>query len=77
MSERAQIGGLSVAQVLADLVEGDIAPGTSMPAGHPAAGKTQRDGKATAYLCVGPTCSLPVSDAALPQQGQTVLVRMR
>ena len=41
-----------------------IAPGTSMPAGHPAADKTQRDGKATAYLCVGPTCSLPVSDAA-------------
>ena len=41
-----------------------LPPGTSMPAGHPAAGKTQRDGKATAYLCVGPTCSLPVSDAA-------------
>ncbi|MFP6778440.1 MAG: thioredoxin domain-containing protein, partial [Alphaproteobacteria bacterium] len=41
-----------------------IAPGTSMPSGHPAAGKTQRDGKATAYLCVGPTCSLPVSNAA-------------
>ena len=41
-----------------------IALGTSMPVGHPAAGKTQRDGKATAYLCVGPTCSLPVSDAA-------------
>ena len=41
-----------------------IALGTSMPVGHPAAGKTQRDGKATAYLCVGPTCSLPGSDAA-------------
>jgi len=40
-----------------------IDPGSSMPAGHPAAGKTQQDGKVTAYLCVGPTCSLPVTDA--------------
>ena len=40
-----------------------IDPGSSMPAGHPAAGKTQQGGKVTAYLCVGPTCSLPVTDA--------------
>ena len=40
-----------------------IDAGASMPAGHPAAGKTQQDGKPTAYLCVGPTCSLPVTEA--------------
>ncbi len=40
-----------------------VAPEAGMPEGHPAHGKTQQDGKATAYLCVGPTCSLPVSDA--------------
>ena len=40
-----------------------IGPDDSMPQGHPAAGKTQQGGKATAYLCVGPTCSLPVTEA--------------
>ena len=41
-----------------------IAPDGTLPPGHPAAGKSQQGGKATAYLCVGPTCSLPVNDAA-------------
>ncbi len=41
-----------------------IGPNESLPAGHPAAGKTQKDGVVTAYLCVGPTCSLPVTEAA-------------
>ncbi|MEX0851816.1 MAG: thioredoxin domain-containing protein [Bauldia sp.] len=34
-----------------------------MPAGHPAAGKTAVDGRATAYVCRGETCSLPVTEA--------------
>jgi uncharacterized protein YyaL (SSP411 family) len=34
-----------------------------LPPGHPAAGKTAVDGKATAYVCRGETCSLPVTDA--------------
>ena len=38
-----------------------VAPGASMPAGHTAHGKTQLDGKATAYLCTGSTCSLPAT----------------
>jgi uncharacterized protein YyaL (SSP411 family) len=38
-----------------------IAPGASLPDGHPAAGKEQTDGAATAYVCVGPTCSLPLT----------------
>jgi uncharacterized protein YyaL (SSP411 family) len=41
-----------------------VAPGTTLPAGHPAAGKGQVDGRATAYLCRGMTCSLPVTDPA-------------
>src|SRR5579875_1522440 len=40
------------------------APGASLPASHPAAGKGQIGGKATAYLCEGPVCSLPLGDAA-------------
>jgi uncharacterized protein YyaL (SSP411 family) len=30
---------------------------------HPAHGKTPIDGRATAYVCVGPTCLAPVTDA--------------
>ncbi len=41
-----------------------IAPDARLPAGHPAAGKEQKDGRPTAYLCIGQTCSLPVTDAA-------------
>jgi len=32
------------------------------PAGHPAAGKAAMDARATAYVCRGETCSLPVTD---------------
>ena len=41
-----------------------IEPGHSLPPGHPAAGKTRVDGKAAAYVCVGQTCSLPVTETA-------------
>ncbi len=40
------------------------ADGASLPASHPAHGKTALDGKPTAYICIGETCSLPVTDAA-------------
>ncbi len=39
-----------------------VAPDARLPDGHPAAGKGQVDGSATAYLCVGTTCSLPIAD---------------
>jgi uncharacterized protein len=35
----------------------------SLPAGHPASGKTALTGRATAYVCRGETCSLPVTEA--------------
>ena len=40
-----------------------LAPGDALPLGHPAFGKGQQDGKPTAYVCVGPVCSLPVTEA--------------
>ena len=46
-----------------------IEPGAALPAGHPATGKSQQDGKPTAYVCVGPTCSLPLTESgALARQ---------
>jgi uncharacterized protein YyaL (SSP411 family) len=41
-----------------------IAPGDALPAAHPAAGKGAAGGAATAYLCEGTVCSLPITDAA-------------
>ena len=41
-----------------------IAPGTTLPPAHPAAGKGQQDGRATAYVCQGPVCSLPLTEPA-------------
>ncbi|MEM7119928.1 MAG: thioredoxin domain-containing protein [Pseudomonadota bacterium] len=38
-----------------------IEPGEDLPKGHPASGKTQVDGKPTAYVCEGPVCSLPMT----------------
>jgi len=39
-----------------------LPPGQALPAGHPAAGKAQIDGRPTAYVCPGQTCRLPVTD---------------
>jgi len=41
-----------------------LAPGADLPPGHPAEGKGMRDGLATAYVCVGTSCSAPVTAAA-------------
>jgi len=41
-----------------------LAPGASLPESHPARGKAQADGGATAYVCIGTTCSLPLTDPA-------------
>jgi uncharacterized protein YyaL (SSP411 family) len=43
-------------------VLGVVAPGAALPIGHPASFKPQVDGKPTAYVCVGATCSLPITE---------------
>ena len=40
-----------------------LPPGADLPATHPANGKGQIDDGTTAYVCIGPTCSLPLTDA--------------
>ncbi len=45
-----------------------IAPGAALPASHPASGKGQIGGKATAYVCEGQVCSLPLNDPAALDQ---------
>ena len=52
------------AETLPDRLLQLIEPDAALPATHPAAGKGQIDGRATAYVCVGPVCSLPVNDPA-------------
>jgi uncharacterized protein YyaL (SSP411 family) len=39
-----------------------IPANATLPQNHPATGKGQRDGRATAYVCIGQTCSLPLVD---------------
>src|SRR3546814_4812560 len=38
--------------------------GATLPATHPAAGKTRIEGRPTAYVCRGMTCAAPVTDPA-------------
>ncbi len=45
-----------------DIIVLPIAPDQTLPDTHPANGKTQIGGKATAYVCRHATCSLPVTD---------------
>lgn len=48
-----------------------LQPGTECPEGHPAFGKTRQDEAATAYVCAGQTCSLPLIE---PQALRDALV---
>jgi uncharacterized protein YyaL (SSP411 family) len=57
---RAALSDVSLPNaVVQEAREGDL-----IPASSPAHGKTALDGKPTAYVCIGPQCSLPVTDAA-------------
>jgi hypothetical protein len=42
-----------------------VAPGESLPAGHPAQGKTMQEGLPTAYVCGGMVCSPPITSPAV------------
>jgi uncharacterized protein YyaL (SSP411 family) len=52
------------AKSAAHLVLQVIGDAAALPASHPAAGKSQIDGKATAYVCRRQTCSAPVTEPA-------------
>ncbi len=41
-----------------------IEDGAGLPAGHPAQGKAKVNGRVTAYVCRGPVCEAPVTNAA-------------
>jgi len=41
----------------------EVREGDALPEASPAHGKTAVDGKVTAYVCLGPQCSLPVTEA--------------
>ncbi|MGH6793429.1 MAG: thioredoxin domain-containing protein, partial [Methyloceanibacter sp.] len=47
---------------LPNAVVQEVREDESLPASSPAHGKTAIDGKPTAYVCLGPQCSLPVTD---------------
>ena len=51
-----------------------LPPGRALPAGHPASGKELVGGKAAAYVCEGPVCSLPITE---PQQLIDMLADLR
>jgi hypothetical protein len=40
-----------------------LEPGQELPAAHPAAGKGLVAGRPSAYICVGPVCQAPVTEA--------------
>jgi hypothetical protein len=49
---------------LPNAVVQEVREGDSLPASSPAHGKTAIDSKPTAYVCIGPQCSLPVTEPA-------------
>ena len=49
-----------------------IADSSTLPATHPAAGKTLVDGRPTAYVCVGQRCGLPLHEAAALRDALTL-----
>ena len=56
----AAVNGVSLPNRLIQVVDS----AETLLASHPAAGKTRLDGVATAYVCIGETCSPPLSDPA-------------
>ena len=49
---------------LPNAVVQEVRAGEFVPDNSPAHGKTAIDGKPTAYVCIGPQCSAPVTEPA-------------
>lgn len=60
--ETAALARAAFGVSLPDRVLMRVADDEALPEGHPASGKGKQDGKPTAYVCAGETCSLPLTD---------------
>jgi uncharacterized protein len=61
---RRALGDVSLPNVVVQEVRAGESGTAALPAASPAHGKTAIDGKPTAYVCIGPQCSLPVTEPA-------------
>ena len=61
---RRALSDVSLPNAVVQEVRAGESGASALPASSPAHGKTALDGKPTAYVCIGPQCSLPVTDAA-------------
>jgi len=61
-SDTKALVAATLARSLPDRLLQIVTPDASLPEIHPAFGKTQQDGKATAYVCRHNTCGLPITD---------------
>jgi uncharacterized protein YyaL (SSP411 family) len=63
-SLRAGLRNVSLPNVVVQEIREGADGASTLPASSPAHGKTAIDNKPTAYVCLGPQCSLPVTDPA-------------
>lgn len=63
-SAAGELHRIALASPGPDRVVQRVSTAQTLASGHPAAGKEPVDGKATAYVCDGPVCSLPITDGA-------------
>ena len=61
---RSALSGVSLPGAVVQEVRAGDSLVSALPASSPAHGKTAIDGKPTAYVCIGPQCSLPVTEPA-------------
>ena len=61
---RRALAHVSLPGAVVQEVHASVGAGESLPETSPAHGKTAIDGKPTAYVCIGPQCSAPVTDPA-------------
>ncbi len=61
---RRALAHVSLPGAVVQETHASVGAGESLPETSPAHGKTAIDGKPTAYVCIGPQCSAPVTDPA-------------
>jgi len=61
---RRALASVSLPGAVVQEIHVGVGAGESLPSTSPAHGKTAIDGKPTAYVCIGPQCSAPMTDPA-------------